>query len=238
MRLVDGSFASTRLVMAAAVIGLFTSRLGEDGVAHAAEGPKAAQIVAYPIPPGLSTSSEVSLKADGMPIEVESLRPPFPANAPVWFRVPETEHLGVDIARFSCDGPCTLTIHLKQPVKAVTVRPRARRIAVKGSGQKFTLALPGPCKLLVEMEGVMPLVVLADPPEKDVPRQKDVTHYFGPGEHTPGAITLKDNDRVYLAAGAIVYGGFRGGPRGAKVYGRGILDGVFEVKKTGIQGLQ
>jgi hypothetical protein len=211
--------------MAAAVVGLFTSRLCEDGLAEAGEGSRAVQILAYPIPPGLSTSSEVSITRDGTPIEVESLRPPFPTGAPKWFSVPETEHLGVDIARFSCDGPCTLTIRLKQPVKTVTVRPRAQRIQVSGGGQEFTLALPGPCKLLVEMEGMVPLAVFADLPENDIPRQQDVTHYFGPGVHTPGVITLNDKDRVYLAAGAIVYGGLRGGPRGAKVFGRGILDG-------------
>ena len=212
-------------MVAAALIAVSAVQLAERDVAKASESLTAAPIAAYPTPPGLSISAEVTVTANGTPIEVESLRPPYPANAPAWFRVPETENLGVDIVRFSCDGPSTLAIHLKQPAKSLTERPRARQIQVHGGGADFTLALPGPCKLLVEIDGRPPLAVLADPPQKDIPRAEDVTHYFGPGEHTPGVITLNDNDRVYLAAGAIVYGGFRGGPHGAKIYGRGILDG-------------
>jgi polygalacturonase len=36
---------------------------------------------------------------------------------------------------------------------------------------------------------------------------------------------LEDDTQVYLAQGAIVYGGFRGSPKNARIYGRGILDG-------------
>jgi hypothetical protein len=227
MRFNQWSSASTRLVAAAALIGLFASQLCEDSRAEAADNAKPAQILAYPLAPGLSASSEVSAEAEGVPIEVESLRPTFPPDAPSWFHVPETENLAVDIARFSCDGPCTLTILLKQPINTVVVRPKSRRIPVSviGPGRKLTLALPGPCKLIVEMGGLPPLLVFADPPEQNVPRPDEVTYYFGPGEHSPGLITLKDNEKVYIAAGAVVYGGISGGPHGAKVSGRGILDG-------------
>ncbi len=33
--------------------------------------------------------------------------------------------------------------------------------------------------------------------------------YFGPGEHSPDIITLNDNDILYIAGGALVYGGIR-----------------------------
>jgi hypothetical protein len=227
MRFGQWNSVSARLIVAAAVVALCTSRLCKVGWAETGETSKAAQIVAYPVAPGLTVSSEVSAEAEGVPIEVESLRPPYPENAEKWFRVPETENLAVDIARFSCDGPCTLTILLKQPINTVVVHPKSRRIPVSviGPGRKLTLALPGPCKLLVEMSGLPPLLIFADPPEQNVPRPDEVTYYFGPGEHEPGLITLKDNEKVYIAAGAVVYGGIGGGPHGAKIYGRGTLDG-------------
>jgi hypothetical protein len=37
---------------------------------------------------------------------------------------------------------------------------------------------------------------------------------------------LHDGETIYLAHGAYVYGGIRGGPRGARVLGRGVLDGA------------
>lgn len=70
------------------------------------------------------------------------------------------------------------------------------------------------------------LLVFANPQETEVPNPKDPRmRFFGPGVHEPGVMTLKDGDRIYLAPGAVVYGAFRGSPRGAKIFGRGILDG-------------
>lgn len=51
------------------------------------------------------------------------------------------------------------------------------------------------------------------------------TRVFGPGEHEPGIMTLQDGDDIYLAPGAIVYGGLRGAVKGARVSGQGTLDG-------------
>lgn len=193
--------------------------------ARAGATAQAAKVRAYPLPPGLAVSSEVTVEAGGTPIPVESLRPPYPAGAPDWFRVPATENMAVNIVRFSSAGPCRLAVHLTQPIKDLVVRPRHREIPVTGRGREFTLSLPGPCKLVLEMDPLPPLLVFADPPEENVPRPEEVTRFFGPGVHTPGLMTLQDHERVYLAAGAVVYGGIRGGPRGAKIYGRGILDG-------------
>ena len=65
---------------------------------------------------------------------------------------------------------------------------QSRRIpvALAANGRKLTLALPGPCKLIVEMGGLPPLLVFADPPEQNAPRPDEVTYYFGPGEHDRG----------------------------------------------------
>ena len=80
MRPIHLRSASTRLIAAAVVVGLFIVRPCEHGRANAADATTAAQVRAYPIAPGLTASSEVSAEAEGVPIEVESLRPPFPAG--------------------------------------------------------------------------------------------------------------------------------------------------------------
>jgi len=77
----------------------------------------------------------------------------------------------------------------------------------------------------VEAESFPPLLVFADPPESDPMPDPAKTRIFGPGVHHPGLMTLEDNAQVYLAPGAVVYGGFRGKPRNAKVFGHGIIDG-------------
>ncbi|PWG68082.1 hypothetical protein DF186_25840, partial [Enterococcus hirae] len=56
--------------------------------------------------------------------------------------------------------------------------------------------------------------------------------YFGPGIHRPGYIELTDDETVYIAAGAIVYGGIRAkNVSNIKVLGRGILDGNYEHRR-------
>jgi predicted amidohydrolase len=178
-----------------------------------------------PAPPGLTTASNLTLKVDGVPVWVENLTKACPHDAPDWFRYNTSNNLVVNIASFTCTNACKLTLHLQQQVKALTVRPKHLRIAAAGRDRDWTLELPAPCKLYVEAESLPPLLVFADPPEDSPFTDLTRTRIFGPGVHNPGLITLEDNARVYLAPGAVVYGGFRGGPRNARIFGRGILDG-------------
>ena len=176
-------------------------------------------------PSGLTACSNLTLEVDGARIWVENLAKTCPSDAPDWFRFNTISNLAVNIAAFACSNACELALHFQQPVKALTVRPKNLRIAVAGKDRDWLLKLPGPCKLYVEAEALPPLLVFADPPESDPAPDPAKTRIFGPGAHDPGLITLDDNARVYLAPGAVVYGGFRGKPKNARVFGRGILDG-------------
>jgi hypothetical protein len=176
-------------------------------------------------PPGLITSEDVTAELDGSPIWVENLTKACPPDAPDWFRYNTSNNLAVNIAAFTCTNASKLSLHFEHPVKGLTVRPKHLGIAVSGQERDWSLALPGPCKLYIEAETLPPLLVFADSPEDKVAPESGDTRIFGPGVHDPGLITLKDNARIYLAPGAVVYGGFRGKPRNAKVFGRGILDG-------------
>ena len=174
---------------------------------------------------GLVTCSNLTLEVNGAPVWVENLTKACPPDAPDWFRYNTSNNLAVNIASFTCTNASTLSLHLERPVKALTIRPKSLQVAVTGKDRDWSLALPGPCKLYVEAEALPPLLVFADPPESDPAPDPAKTRIFGPGAHDPGLITLGDNARVYLAPGAVVYGGFRGKPKNARVFGRGILDG-------------
>lgn len=176
-------------------------------------------------PTGLVACSDLTAELNGAPVWVEHLNRPCPDDAPTWFRANTTNSLAANIASFTCAGPSKFVIHLKEPVKSLTVRPKHAGIRVTGQDRDWMLELPGPCKLYVEIGSLPPLLVFAEPPEPKVELDPQKVRVFGPGVHTPGLITLKDNDQIYLAPGAIVYGGLRGGPQSAKVFGRGILDG-------------
>jgi polygalacturonase len=94
-------------------------------------------------------------------------------------------------------------------------------------------SIPGPGKYYVQVDSLPPLFVFANSVEKNnISPDNPRVHYFGPGVHKPGYITVKDSETVYIAAGAIVYGGIRAnGVKNISVVGRGILDGNFEFKQ-------
>ena len=94
--------------------------------------------------------------------------------------------------------------------------------------RSLTFVLDRPRKVSVEINGRLdPLFIFSDVP--DVPDDK-ATYYFGPGVHRlpgDGTLVLKSNERVYIAAGAIVEGRFRleTGTTNITIHGRGLLSG-------------
>jgi polygalacturonase len=80
--------------------------------------------------------------------------------------------------------------------------------------------------------------------ESDVPNPQDKhVIFFGPGIHPAGKITLRDNQTLYLAGGAVVKGALDARGANLRIHGRGILDGSdYEWRKgpygvtLGIQG--
>ena len=72
----------------------------------------------------------------------------------------------------------------------------------------------------------MRLHLFAGSPEEDRPDANDPNvHYFGPGVHDCGEIILQSGQTVYLAGGAVVYGGITGTDiENIRICGRGILD--------------
>jgi hypothetical protein len=97
---------------------------------------------------------------------------------------------------------------------------------VEGNAIRFTLTKPG--QFTVEVNGThKALHLFVNPPETDIPDPKDPrVRYFGPGVHCPGVITMTDNQTVYLAGGAVVYGIITAkNANHIAIRGRGILDG-------------
>ncbi len=135
---------------------------------------------------------------------------------------------------FSFDGMAVdVRIRLLDPsarARDVKVRPLRRAIAasIGADGRTVELTLTRPQKLSVEIDGRLdPLFLFADAP--DVP-DTAATYYYGPGLHRlpgDGTLELRSNERVYIAAGAIVEGRFAlaAGSGHISILGRGLLSG-------------
>jgi hypothetical protein len=150
---------------------------------------------------------------------------------PDWFsqsyvRNPQEQH----IASFSGTGTLRVTVKVNSQTDNIKIRPASRNIKPEIENNQLTFNWEGPGQLVIEVNDLPPLYLFADPEETKKPSPDDPNvMYFGPGVHRPGYIEMSDNQTVYLAAGAVVYGGIRAkDASNLKVIGRGILDGNYE----------
>ena len=192
-------------------------------------------VIAYPAIPGLITSDLYSVKVNDQDIWTEKFRTNMDiGKLPDWFIEPYTKvQQEIHQSGFSCGGKIRISIRVPNAISKVLIHPLSRGIKKYVSGNVLTFSLPGPDKVYVEIDSLPPLFIFANPVEKEKISPEDPgVHYFGPGLHRPGYITLKENETVYIAAGAVVYGGIRAnGVNNIRVTGRGILDGGNEFKQ-------
>ena len=188
------------------------------------QSPAAAKVVTYPAPAGETLSADYQVQAAGQKVDVYSARvldPPFAGKQ--WdFGGPYS------FANFDFSGSVTVRIVSKRSLANVIIRPKS--FGIKPTlidDNTLTLTLDRPRKFSVEPDGKKgPLLLFANPLETDAPKpgDKDVI-YFGPGLHKPEKITLKSNQTLYLAGGAVVKAEVLVQGDNIRIHGRGILDG-------------
>ena len=192
-------------------------------------------VIPYPAIAGLTTSDLYLVKANDRDIWTERFRTSMDiGKLPDWFLAPYTRvQQEIHQASFSCNGTLQISIRVPHAIKKASIHPTSRKIRQHVKGNILTFSLPGPDKIYVQIDSLPPLFVFANPLERDTisPAAPGVL-YFGPGVHRPGYITMKEGETVYIAAGAIVYGGIRAnGVSNIRVTGRGILDGGFQLER-------
>jgi hypothetical protein len=193
---------------------------------------KNSKLIFYPPIPGLTTSDLYSVKVNGKDVWTEKFRTNMNiAKLPDWFIEPYTKvQQEIHQASFSCRGKLQISVRVPNIINKVSIHPLNLKIIFNVDQNVLKFSIPGPCKIDIEIDSLPPLFVFADPIEDEIISPADPgVLYFGPGVHRPGYINLKNNETVYIAPGAIVYGGIRAkGVNNIRVTGRGILDGGFE----------
>jgi hypothetical protein len=196
-------------------------------------------VVSWPAPTGEALSEDYQLKVSGQPVPVHACRVSAMPFNQVWpgYQRPLDQ---TELAGFACwdmAGSVQIEIQSRLAVQSAVVRPTSLGIrpVVKGNCISFSLNRPGP--VVVEVNGTHhALHLFASPPETNAPTPTTPgVRFFGPGVHRPGKIELKNDETVYLAGGAVVYGSIQAtGVKNIRVVGRGILDvGPFERGKGG-----
>ena len=128
-------------------------------------------------------------------------------------------------------GDEKVTIKVRNPKLSgeAVLRPLSSNITVTKDNEDYCFTLTKNGNYVFEIGGARsPLHIFYGKPE-DVPTEEKITHYFGPGLHYPGLITLKDNDILYIDKDAYVFGSiYSSGAENIKICGGGVLDNSCE----------
>jgi hypothetical protein len=189
--------------------------------AMAAEEPM--RVVTYAAPAGEAASPDFQVWAGDQPVGTYTARtvdPPFAGKY---------DHGGpYSFANFDMSGKVLVRITSTKSLKDVVIRPESFGIKPELQDEHtLTFTLDRPRKISIEPDGKKgPLLLFANPLESDVPKADDPNVvYFGPGLHKPEKITLKSNQTLYLAGGAVVKAEVLAEGQNMRICGRGILDG-------------
>ncbi len=179
-----------------------------------------AKTLTYPAIPGLVTSPDFNVKANGQD---------------VW-----TERLGtggmedLNIANFSCAGRQTISITASEDIQNYVIHPKSKPLATQVNGRELTFTLDGPGQFYIEINKLPHLALIANPPEEKIPSPNDRgVVFYGPGVHDVKEITLQSNQTIYIAGGATVNANVKGDSlEHVKILGRGYLNGSIRINTS------
>jgi hypothetical protein len=161
-----------------------------------------AQVNIYPVPAGLTPSTEYTVTVNGK--EAFVYASPVPAA----------------YCSFDMRGPVEIVIKAARDIKWVDVRPATAGIKPIFKDSTIKLRLTKPVQLSIELNGSLrtPLFLFANAPEASKPSRTDPSiRYFEGGKvHYAGLIELKSNESVYIEGGAVVVGAIKA--KGDKKY--------------------
>ena len=196
------------------------------------------QVVVYPGPAGEEASSDFTVKVDGKAVFVYQARvSAFPENQ-VWpgYQRPIEQTEQSSFCYFDADKAVTVEIESQTRIDQLTVRPLSKKITPVVEGRKATFTLNEPCQLVIEVnDRHHALHLFANATEKSPVKKSDENViYFGPGNHHPGILEVKDNQTVYIAGGAVVHALVKvRDANNVTITGRGILDASSFARNAG-----
>jgi hypothetical protein len=220
---------AAQLAAAAAVVLTLTACGQRSGDEMNADDSDHSAVTAHAAPAGEGLSEDFSLKVNGVPVPVYRCRVSAVPFNQVWpgYQRPLDQTELASFAYCGASGAVEVEAEYRGKISSAAVRPLSKKLTPQVAGSRISFKVPGPGFFMVEVNGRHgALHLFIDPPEERAPaRDEEGVLFFGPGVHRPGKVTLKSDQTVYVAPGAVVYGSF--GARDAhniRILGRGIVD--------------
>jgi len=171
---------------------------------------RAADLILYAGPKDAAAAPEFELEVNGKKVFVYNTK-------------------SAALAYFSFSGKVDVKVTFLSSVYDFDIRPKSRHIIGEARRNEIHFSLDKPANLSVEINKNIkrPLFIFANPLEGKIPDKSsgNVIFFEGGKTHTPGIVTVKSNQVVYIAGGAVVKGSFKTDKgENIKIMGRGIID--------------
>ena len=184
----------------------------------------------YPIQKTKDTCSDYRVWINGEELPLDTARVskvPINRRWPGHQRPKDQSEL-INFLSAKAEGELEIEVLPLAPSEKAEIRPRSLGTPPRRTEEgRYCFSLSAPAYFTFEPFGRNRALHFFIDPLKDYgidPADEDLI-YFGPGEHNAGMISLKSNQTLYLAEGAVVYGCVSGmDAEHIKILGRGILD--------------
>ncbi len=206
-----GSVSAAYLFSGGNVAAMFRSA-APDGESQVATG---AIVTTYPAPAGEARNGDFTVSVNGKPVDVYAAQSQY-FDGDYFF------------ACFDFSGTVSIRVTSVRSLEKVQVQPARFGVRMERTGaNEITLTADKPFRISIEPNGrIKPLLLFGNAPENDAPKPENPNVvYFAPGVHSPGKITLRDNQVLYIAGGAVVKGCVYAKGKNITIRGRGILSG-------------
>lgn len=176
----------------------------------------------------LAKSNDVEINVNGHPLFVYETGVSADHAWHTDYKVPQ---LYTPVTYFDFEGKVTVEIDVSKAtdvakLKTVTVSPISRGVEAKIDGQKvsFDITENGDYTVVFNEDVTNAVHIFANEIDDFVPDENTIV--IGPGEWTSERIYLESDQTLYLQGGAVLHSYVKAsGKTGAKIKGRGIIDG-------------
>ncbi len=176
-------------------------------------------------------SRDYTVTVNGMPVPVYTARIskyPFNREWPGYQRAIDQTEV-VSFVNLVSDEPLTLAVTAARPHERMHIKPYSKGIVPAEIDGKITFTLPENGQFVLECDSYHGCLYIFNSAPIEAPDPASVTHYFGPGVHFPGKITLRSHESVYVDRDALVFGCvYAEEAEDIRIFGNGLLDDAGE----------
>ncbi len=176
-------------------------------------------------------SPHYTMTVNGVNVPVYTCRiSAYPLNR-VWtgFQRPGNQTEVASFVNLISDEPLELVITTSLPHEKILLKPYSKGIVPTETAGEIRFTLPENGQFVLEADSYHHCLYIFNSKPYPAPPPADVTHYFAPGVHFPGKITLHSHESVYIDKDALVFGCiFAEDAEDIHIYGNGLFDDMCE----------